>query len=98
MMTGDWAAAVHYDGINENNKAEWLTDQFIWPTFYTNSPFDFNDYNVSNDTCNPVWTDANQPSPPPYNPTNKYDSGWSTLDDGKLAINLLQIKLSAKWS
>ena len=30
MMTGDWAAAVYYDGIDtSSNQAAWLTDEFL---------------------------------------------------------------------
>jgi len=89
MMTGDWASAVWYQGINQgSNQAQWLTDSFIIPSFGTGSPFDFNEYYVSNTLCNPVWTDPCQPNPPPYNPGTKSDSGWSTLDDGKLAVKI----------
>ena len=35
MMTGDWAAAVSYSGLNETNTAEWLTNSFIIPSFST---------------------------------------------------------------
>lgn len=68
MMTGDLAAAVSYSGLNETGEAEWLTDQFVTPSFSTGSPFSFDApaneaYNTSNDPCNPVW-DFNQPSQP----------------------------------
>ncbi len=94
MMTGDWAAAVYYDGINQDNKSEWLTNQFEVPTFYTGSPFsgsfnvpDNEAFSISNDPCNPVW-DFNQPSDPPYSSIQK-DSGWSKVDDdNKLEVTI----------
>lgn len=67
MLTGDWAAAVYYDGIDtSSNQAAWLTDEFIIPNIDpTNSPFDFTApsseaYDSYNDPNNPVWTDGNQ--------------------------------------
>jgi parallel beta-helix repeat protein len=89
MMTGDWAAAVWYQGIKQgSNQAQWLTDGFVYPFFDTNSPFAFGSYGVSNDSCNPVWTDPCQPNPPPYNPGTKSDSGWSDVNDGNLYIKI----------
>ena len=94
MMTGDWAAAVSYSGLNETDTAEWLTDLFIIPSFSTGSPFDFNTYSVSNDPDNPVWTDPNQPSE--YEPgSHNYsigdtgnDAGLSKIGDGKLEVTI----------
>jgi len=83
MMTGNWAAAVSYSGLNETGTAEWLTDQFIIPDFSTGSPFDFDAYSVSNDPDNPVWKDPNQPSNPPYSSIQN-DTGWSKM----IMINL----------
>ncbi len=91
MMTGDFAAACWYQNINEDNEAEWLTDQFVIPSFYTGSPFSFDApaneaYDTYNDPCNPVW-DFDQPSNPPYS-TYQYDTGWSKIDDDKLEITI----------
>jgi hypothetical protein len=96
MATGDWAAAVYYDGIDtSSNQAAWLTNLFRYPDIYpTNSPFDVNEYSFSNDTSNPVWTDPCQPTG--YIPgTGTYsisstgnDTAWSTLDDDKLAVKI----------
>jgi len=94
MMTGDWAAAVSYSGLNETNTAEWLTDSFIIPSFSTGSSFTFGSHSVSNDPNNPVWTDVGQPSG--YVPgSNSYsigstgnDTGWSEIDDDKLEITI----------
>jgi hypothetical protein len=30
MLSGEWAGAVHYDGIASGNQAMWLTDWFQW--------------------------------------------------------------------
>jgi hypothetical protein len=79
MMTGDWAAAVWYQGISTGSQAAWLTDEFIIPNIDpTNSPFNFSRpsaqaYYVRNDPCNPVWTDPCQPTNPSL--VNKADSG-----------------------
>jgi len=92
MMTGDLAAACWYQNINEDNKAEWLTDSFVWPNFGTGTPFRMGNFNVYNDPCNPVWTDPCQPNPSPYNPGTKSDSGWSEVNDivngGKLQVKI----------
>jgi len=29
MLSGEWAAALHYDGIASGNDAMWLTDYFV---------------------------------------------------------------------
>lgn len=72
MMTGDWAAAVWYQGIKQgSNQAQWLTNSFVAPGFETDTPFVMQSYNVSNSSCNPVWTDPYQPTNPYYNPTTK---------------------------
>jgi hypothetical protein len=99
MMTGDWAAAVWYQGIKQgSNQAQWLTDQFMYPTFYPDTPFEVRNYNVYNDPCNPVWSDPCQPtgyydhsqSWYPYLPDG--DSGWSEVNDivngGKLQVKI----------
>jgi hypothetical protein len=39
MLSGEWAAAIHYVGIASAPLTMWLTDQFIYPTFMTNSAF-----------------------------------------------------------
>lgn len=94
MMTGDWAGAVSFSGLNETNTAEWLTDRFIIPDINpTNSSFipSFNDsgaYNTSNDSGNPVWEDdAGQPNNPPYSSIQK-DTGWSKIDNDKLEVKI----------
>lgn len=94
MMTGDWAAAVYYDGINITSEAEWLTNWFEVPDFYTNQHFTFGNKSVSNDPCNPVWTDPNQPSE--YTGGSQYqcssapwgDTGISDINDGKLEVEI----------
>lgn len=89
MMTGDWAAACWYQGIKQgSNQAQWLTDSFVYPDFGTGSPFAFGSFSVSNNSCNPVWTDPCQPNPPPYNPGTKSDTGRSDVNDGKLQVKI----------
>ncbi len=89
MMTGDWAAAVWYQGIKQgSSQAQWFTEQFIIPDITTYTPFIKGDYSVFNSSCNPVWTDPCQPNPPPYNPGTKSDSGWSDVNDSKLQVKI----------
>jgi len=33
MLSGEWAGAVHYDGIASGDEAMWLTDYFQWPNW-----------------------------------------------------------------
>jgi hypothetical protein len=90
MTTGDIAAACWYQGIKNNStEAQWLTEQFIIPDIPdTCTPFIKRNHSVSNSSSNPVWTSSDQPNPPPYNPPVKADTGWSTLDDGKLQVKI----------
>lgn len=95
MMTGDFAAAVSYSGLNETDTAEWLTNSFIIPSFSTGSSFtpSFSDpasqaYNTSNDPNNPVWEDnAGQPDNPPYSSIQR-DTGWSKVDNDELEVKI----------
>lgn len=42
MLSGEWAAAIYYDGIAAEPNAMWLTNRFVDPDWTTNS--DFEDY------------------------------------------------------
>ncbi|OXU14512.1 hypothetical protein [Sedimentisphaera salicampi] len=40
LLSGEWAAAVYYDGISSGNQGMWLTDLFEYPNWQTNSDFE----------------------------------------------------------
>jgi len=60
MLSGEWAAAVYYDGIDDEdpNKAMWLTDAFSFPTWYTGSNFS---KKGDPETSYGAWDDPNNP-------------------------------------
>jgi hypothetical protein len=33
LLSGEWGAAIYYDGISTSPNAMWLSDQFIFPTW-----------------------------------------------------------------
>ncbi len=39
LLSGEWAAAIYYDGISTSPNAMWLTDEFIYPDWTTESDF-----------------------------------------------------------
>lgn len=40
LLSGEWAAAIYYDGIDTGDSSMWLTDKFIEPYWETNSDFE----------------------------------------------------------
>jgi hypothetical protein len=55
MLSGEWAAAIHYDGIASGSAAMWLTRSFVYPDFTTNSNFStVGEPNAWNNPANPV--------------------------------------------
>jgi hypothetical protein len=38
MLSGEWAAAIYYNGIHDN-KTQWLTDLFKVPDWQTHTSF-----------------------------------------------------------
>ncbi len=40
MLSGDWAAAIYYDGIETSPQATWLTDYWICPYYRTAETFE----------------------------------------------------------
>ena len=55
MLSGEWGAAIYYDGISTSPNAMWLTNQFIYPNWSTNSNFQiFQNPSAWDDPCNPV--------------------------------------------
>jgi hypothetical protein len=85
MLTGEWAAAIYYDGLAE---ATWLTDQFQVPTWPTNSNFSTVYYNTWNDENNPVWENPYDPPNPPYDPPDKFDTAQSIIQNDKVEVTI----------
>jgi parallel beta-helix repeat protein len=56
VLSGEWGAAIYYDGISTEPNAMWLTNQFIYPDWTTNSKFSI----FSNPTA---WHNQNNPTP-----------------------------------
>ncbi|MCX5632193.1 MAG: right-handed parallel beta-helix repeat-containing protein [Phycisphaerae bacterium] len=52
-LSGDWAAAIYFSGI-QNNKGMWLTQHFNWPNWDPVTDFNSGSYNEWNDPCNPI--------------------------------------------
>jgi hypothetical protein len=87
MMTGDWAAAIYYDGI-AGQKAMWLTDSFIVPDWPTGNNFSTISYQAWNDPSNPIWENPNDPPYWPYNPADKCDTAQSIISNGQVYITI----------
>ena len=73
-MSGEWAAAIYYDGIATDPNAMWLTDEFIYPNWPTESNFVM-------DTWFSRWND-------PYNPVNNYDTGQSIIKNNEVEVTI----------
>ncbi len=65
LLSGEWGAAVHYDGINSpyissdpnlGRQAMWLTDYFKFPYWYTGSQFF-----IPDNKLHQVWNNPNNP-------------------------------------
>jgi len=83
VLSGEWAAAVYYDGIDtvvmtdpnggpERRQAMWLTRQFEYPYWWTNSRFH------AGSECR-SWDN-------PLNPTPGPDTGRSIITDKRIEI------------
>ena len=68
LLSGEWAAAIYYDGIETDDEAMWLTDKFIEPYWETNSDFEI-------DTDPDSWNDPNNP----VEGYGVYDTGRSII-------------------
>lgn len=95
MCTGDVAIACWYQGIKQgSNLAQWLTNWFEVPDFWTYTPFVMGNKSASNNPYNPVWTDPCQPTgyvpgSHPYSiGATGNDTGWSDVSDGKLQVKI----------
>jgi hypothetical protein len=74
LLSGEWAAAIYYDGIASDPDAMWLTDEFIFPYWDTE-----NDFLIQSDI--EVWNDSN-------NPVNGSDTGHSVISNNEVEITI----------
>ncbi|MBN2021067.1 MAG: hypothetical protein JW749_12690 [Sedimentisphaerales bacterium] len=74
ILTGEWAAAIYYDGISTAPNAMWLTSQFSVPDWNTNSDFViYEDPNAWDDPCNPIVDN---------------DTGYSVIRNGQVEVRI----------
>lgn len=59
QLSGDWAAAIKYDGI-ANDKAMWLEKKWIFPYWHSNSEFLVETSFTARDTDGDGWKDSGQ--------------------------------------
>jgi len=90
VLSGEYGAALYYNGISTDPNAMWLTDYFKYPDWPTYSNFAVSGIPSS-------WDDSNNPVPPnqnaqndAYQPTTAYDTGRSILisGDGKIQVTI----------
>jgi hypothetical protein len=74
MLSGEWAAAIYYDGIATGAEAMWLTDKFFLPDWTTNSQFIIDSDPVSSDNVN--------------NPVVGLDTGYSRIKNAQVQITI----------
>ena len=72
MLSGEWAAAIYYDGIAMGPEAMWLTDYFLYPYWTTNS-----DFIIDSD---PFAEDDED------NPVVGYDTGHSRIKNEQVTV------------
>ncbi|MCK4999418.1 MAG: DUF11 domain-containing protein, partial [Anaerohalosphaera sp.] len=77
LLSGEWGAAIYFDGIATGDKAMWLTDMFLYPDWATNSNFvgDPNSRDEGDNSNNSPGYDFN-------------DYGQSVIRNGKLEITI----------
>jgi uncharacterized repeat protein (TIGR01451 family) len=92
LLSGEWAAAIYYDGIDTavidpetgRRQAMWLTRQFEYPDWFTNSTF----------TASGICTAWNNPvNPIPYN-----DTGQSVITNGEVEVTIYYEVVHPLWS
>jgi len=90
LLSGEWAAAIYYDGIETDPCSMWLTDKFIEPYWETNSDFE-------SDTEPNSWNDPSNPvNGLPYE-INNDDTGQSVIanDEVEITIDFEMVDLGA---
>jgi hypothetical protein len=73
LLSGEWGAAIYYNGISTSPNAMWLTNQFLVPDWPTYCNFSVNSYNA--------WDDSN-------NPIVGYDTGRSVISNSDVEITI----------
>jgi hypothetical protein len=75
-LSGEWGAAIFYNGLSTEPNSMWLSNYFKFPYWYTNSTFSTSLYLNS-------WDDPN-------NPVQGYDTAQSKIvsGDGKVEITI----------
>jgi hypothetical protein len=68
MLSGEWAAALYWNQCG-SNETRWLTDEFLYPYFSTNSIFE-----GYGSPPYDSWDDPN-------NPIDNYDTAYSAIQD-----------------
>ena len=77
LLSGEWGAAIYYNGILSEPKTMWLTNRFICPNWDpTNSNFVF-------DSWPEKWAWDN-----PNNPVEGYDTGRSVITNNEVEITI----------
>jgi len=77
FLSGEWGAAIYYDGIDTNSKAMWLTDEFLYPDWPT-----YNDFIIDPSYTPRAWQDPNN------NPSPLVDTGRSVIKNSKVQIQI----------
>ena len=79
MLSGEWGAAIYYDGIGTGSKAMWLTDKFLYPDWDT-----YCDFTIEADPA--AWDDPNPPAT--GNPVVGNDTGTSTIENPEVSVRI----------
>lgn len=74
LLSGEWGAAIYYDGISTDPNAMWMTDYFLFPYWPTLSNFEI-------DTSCSGWNDQ-------QNPVDGYDTGRSVIKNSEVEITI----------
>ena len=78
LLSGEWGAAIYYDGIKDAHKAMWLTDKFLFPNWTTNSNF----FIAENPGVQVgAWHN-------PDNPTPLNNTGRSVIENAQVRIQI----------
>jgi len=80
LLSGEWAAAIYYDGIETDTASMWLTDKLLYPDWETDNDFEY-------DSAPQDWNDPNNPVVSAYE-TNRNDTGQSVIANGEVEITI----------
>jgi len=72
LLSGEWGAAIYYEGIATDSNAMWVTNYFQVPDWDT-----MNDFGVQ--TAFSSWDHAN-------NPVDVYDTGQSVIKNDEVEV------------